>query len=410
MPVPYPDEKESNFIGRCIPFVIKEGTATDNKQAAAICYSIWKRHKLSDSQHLSEAKCGVHLPQEQARMVWQHNTTMIADAKEYKDHIGVPLYLIGGNDCYGIIQLEDAEMVDLVKFKELEDKHKITDNMREQAWQGKQKLFVYPFKEICLYDAPRLVKIPESDTIFVENIDFLESIQNSSLLTQDIALYSPEGIPLEQLESDFRISLALYCTKRSGGEIEHTLEEIEHIVQLTMQELIKRGGIDFHPEKMEPFAKEAFERVFAKIKEPIKAETKIELEKPLFHKYFEDAVLVKDVISLTGLSIENEQCNNIDLVITLKQSPDYIKKAIETRIVKMMPEKYADKINFMWKGTEELNDKFLPVYDLVLRRRDSAIMEQENTSIKLMEPFIPMKPKRRFSNTNAVLDYIYGDL
>ena len=45
MPKPQPNEKESDFINRCIPFVINEGTAKDEKQAAAICYSIWERHK-----------------------------------------------------------------------------------------------------------------------------------------------------------------------------------------------------------------------------------------------------------------------------------------------------------------------------------------------------------------------------
>jgi len=48
MPVPKKGETEKDFISRCIPYVIKEGTAKDTKQAAAICYSIWRdrnKHK-----------------------------------------------------------------------------------------------------------------------------------------------------------------------------------------------------------------------------------------------------------------------------------------------------------------------------------------------------------------------------
>lgn len=45
MPVPKAKEKEKDFISRCIPFVIHEGTTDDAKQASAICYSIWRKAK-----------------------------------------------------------------------------------------------------------------------------------------------------------------------------------------------------------------------------------------------------------------------------------------------------------------------------------------------------------------------------
>ncbi len=45
MPVPSKNEKEKDFIDRCIPIVMKDGTAKDNKQAYAICLSIWEEKK-----------------------------------------------------------------------------------------------------------------------------------------------------------------------------------------------------------------------------------------------------------------------------------------------------------------------------------------------------------------------------
>lgn len=45
MPKPIPGESEKNYLKRCIPVVLKEGTAKDEKQAAAICYSMFKRKK-----------------------------------------------------------------------------------------------------------------------------------------------------------------------------------------------------------------------------------------------------------------------------------------------------------------------------------------------------------------------------
>lgn len=45
MPEPGKNEKEEDFISRCVPIVIEEGTAKDNDQAVAICYSLWREHK-----------------------------------------------------------------------------------------------------------------------------------------------------------------------------------------------------------------------------------------------------------------------------------------------------------------------------------------------------------------------------
>ena len=43
MPTPKKDEKEEEFISRCIRMLVREGK--DNEQATAICYSIWKNKK-----------------------------------------------------------------------------------------------------------------------------------------------------------------------------------------------------------------------------------------------------------------------------------------------------------------------------------------------------------------------------
>lgn len=59
MPKPNPkSENQRQFVSRCIPTVLKEGTAKDNKQAAAICYSMWKnrnKHKKSRAEEIMES-------------------------------------------------------------------------------------------------------------------------------------------------------------------------------------------------------------------------------------------------------------------------------------------------------------------------------------------------------------------
>src|SRR3990172_4242988 len=44
MPTPKADESRDDYVSRCIPILINEGTTDDSKQAAAICHSMWEKH------------------------------------------------------------------------------------------------------------------------------------------------------------------------------------------------------------------------------------------------------------------------------------------------------------------------------------------------------------------------------
>ncbi len=48
MPEPQSDETRDDFIKRCIPIVIEDGTADDGDQAFAICTNLWERHMKDD--------------------------------------------------------------------------------------------------------------------------------------------------------------------------------------------------------------------------------------------------------------------------------------------------------------------------------------------------------------------------
>lgn len=44
MPKPRPGESKDAFVNRCIPIVIRDGTAKDQSQAVAVCHSLYKQH------------------------------------------------------------------------------------------------------------------------------------------------------------------------------------------------------------------------------------------------------------------------------------------------------------------------------------------------------------------------------
>lgn len=45
MPTPRKGESEKSFVDRCVPQVIKEGTAKNGAQGSAVCHSLWREHQ-----------------------------------------------------------------------------------------------------------------------------------------------------------------------------------------------------------------------------------------------------------------------------------------------------------------------------------------------------------------------------
>lgn len=74
MPTPREDEERSDFVSRCIPIVLEDGTAEDQDQAVAICNSMWRQtqeekavmfncecldcgHVIETDQHCADVTC-----------------------------------------------------------------------------------------------------------------------------------------------------------------------------------------------------------------------------------------------------------------------------------------------------------------------------------------------------------------
>lgn len=56
MPTPRKNESREDFVQRCIPIVLDEGTAEDGSQAAAICHSMYdnKNKKKTPDEEADE--------------------------------------------------------------------------------------------------------------------------------------------------------------------------------------------------------------------------------------------------------------------------------------------------------------------------------------------------------------------
>jgi hypothetical protein len=115
MPKPRKGESKKDYISRCIPIVMDEGTAKDNKQAAAICYSFWDRKdEITDTiidRVLNEAKdeyCVMFFdPALFAGIKTRKNTLVVGKVVNDK------LQIVEGDVWVGA-EFEDVVMPDLV--------------------------------------------------------------------------------------------------------------------------------------------------------------------------------------------------------------------------------------------------------------------------------------------------------
>ena len=56
MPDVQPGESRRDFVSRCIPIVIREGTAADGPQGAAICNQMWRDRNKEDDKVLDHER------------------------------------------------------------------------------------------------------------------------------------------------------------------------------------------------------------------------------------------------------------------------------------------------------------------------------------------------------------------
>jgi DNA replication protein DnaD len=361
------------------------------------------------TETLSESNPGIYLESQHAKMIWQGNKDLIIKPKFYKFSTGKPFYLIGGNECYGIIKITKADPINIKEFNELRDRHRISEEERKKWWPGKQILYKYEFNIEKKFDEPRLVKIPADAQTFLRNIEFVVSNATVGMIS-DIANYDPAKLRVEQLKDDFRIALAWHASKTRGMDIRYSFEEIENLIQLIMEELVKRG-IEFHPESMAPNSREVYTKIEKRINDKKLSDSEQKngrygkkKVRPDFVDKFGNITLITDVVSLVGSSVEGDDYNDIDLLVRLREKSGFLKRAIETRLIKELPDDLSEKLHFIWGDPEGPHDIHIPLYDLALIRKTTEVVKMNSYED---QSFDPMKPKERFYDVDAAISYMY---
>lgn len=242
------------------------------------------------SNEISPEK-GMYLVKPHGNLVWTGKKTLIVKEKEFPNMLNIPLYLIEGKFCYGILELTSMRKIWKIEFENRRKKHLITPE-EVKAWGWTFPLYSYEYKFLEKYQTPREVEIPQGVQTFVDskNIEFLISDQDLEakhllahttrnldlhllvhaeltrrgkehldlddldreqvILLEDIAKYDPTPLTDQVLVNDHRLAHIFANRMREGIKIESkqwspfALPEqkkmIEHIHGLIVVEMEKR--------------------------------------------------------------------------------------------------------------------------------------------------------------------------
>lgn len=255
-------------------------------------------------QSLVEKKEGVILPGLQAARICNGIQKLIINSKICRSIINKPVYLLDENLCHGIIKLCYPYKINREEFIGIKEVHMLTETDYNKWWGNKEILFAYNFSLIAKFDEPKKIIKCESDDIYASSFDFVEE-EN----IKDISGYNPSEINNKQLADDWRIINAFYSTKRAGGKIKHSIEDIINTAGIIYREIIRRvkeGTMKhtFEPDKMTDLSKELYYIVS-------KGKTGITEKQKTYSAYqiYEDEFI--DDIKSKSLASREEQLVNI---------------------------------------------------------------------------------------------------
>lgn len=129
--------------------------------------------KQDTEQYLSEVTDGFYLLDHHARMIWQKNKSLIVKSMKFENVEGKQFYLIGNNLAYSVIKINSVHPISLDMFRNLEEKHRISDKEAKNLFGSKKMLFAYEFEVIHNFDIPKMVAIPKDTTDFIAQVQFL---------------------------------------------------------------------------------------------------------------------------------------------------------------------------------------------------------------------------------------------
>ena len=123
---------------------------------------------------------GIILVAPHAELIVKGKKTAIVKTKRYGKYIDMPLYLIQDKKIWGIISYSEPREIDWEEFRELRDKHQITDEEVERwGWKKYKRLWYYPINLLFKYDEPIPIDYETGPQVFI-SIEEIKGLYGAS--------------------------------------------------------------------------------------------------------------------------------------------------------------------------------------------------------------------------------------
>lgn len=246
MPKPNQGESKKDFVDRCIPIVLQEGTAKDGAQAAAICHSMYEENK----KNLKLETVDIDKPVEIAEIgTWKGHTFTEKDFDEaiqnFNNKIASPYITIDHDTKTTAKWTKDVDAVSLGNISELwREGKKLMAKFKQvpkliaeliDAGSLKQRSIEY-WKKFLHASGKTYNNVLEAVTFFGANglpaISGLADVPK--LFKVDAGMYEFNKKSIEQHEGD-KIIIPFKNQEEKMADIELTKEEYQSLLENKVQ-------------------------------------------------------------------------------------------------------------------------------------------------------------------------------
>ena len=89
----------------------------------------------------------------------------------YHKYVGIPVFLVTGDELLGIIEITNPRPLTLKQFRETEYMHRITEEERKKWWPDATVLYAYTVHIIKRFDPPKKFKRPVGPQTWITEIE-----------------------------------------------------------------------------------------------------------------------------------------------------------------------------------------------------------------------------------------------
>lgn len=330
----------------------------------------WDRIKVSDNVNVKLAYDsmvydtvdlgyvpGVYLNKKTIDFILSAKKDILTRTTCFKDLLGKELLLMDDKCAYGTIKFNRPTKCDSDNLHKLSNYSKIIHDYST----ANIPLLLHKF-DFVRFDEPKLV-------VYNQKSYFQEYIPNvcvTQRLLKDINTYDKSIKSSETLLNDHRMAHMYYDIAQSGKKSKFSTEDIINLHKLISTELKSRNLTHNIINKLDKYNLSDTDKMFDVVHD------------------FTDSVLIKDVVSLLNSDDGLLQFAFKDLTATLKDTlTDSISKQFNNKL----------NIELLSHDDNCISDKYVPVYDLVLLKRNPKIVRLKQSKFETFESFIPTTAK-----------------